>query len=256
MARSDRQEFILNLLKMNAHVDVDNLSSSLSVTTQTIRRDLTELCRRGLAIRIHGGARRLISTSAIAYEERRLAQMHAKQAIANIVAELVPDGASVILNIGTTTEQVAAALRYHKGLTVLTTSINIVHALKEARLEKLIIIGGEVRRSDGAVIGENAIQAISHYKADFAIIGASALDEDGSVFDFDINEVAVSRAILNNARTRILVADNSKFSFSAIHRICQLDQLDYVITNEMPPPRFSRAAAAAGTRILISSDAI
>lgn len=252
MPLNERQEVILDGLRRAGEVEVDALSKQLGVTTQTVRRDLSELCDQGLALRMHGGAKRAPSTTARAYEDRRLNNMSDKQSIAAAAAQLIPDGASVAINIGTTTEQVAEALRLHKDLMVLSNNMNIISILRGTRLKSLSVIGGEVRLSDGAVIGDDAVAAINQYKVDFAVIGTSSLDPDGSVLDFDPREVAVARAILANARQKILVADVSKFDVAAPYRICNIADLDYIILNALPPAEFSDAARKANTNLIIT----
>lgn len=249
---NERQEFILEKLKDIGNVQVDDLASSFEVTTQTIRRDLSELCDRGLAARIHGGAKRAISTSTVAYEQRRSIDTNAKNLIAQQAATLIGNDCSVALNIGTTTEQVASAIKYHKGLTVITNNINVVHSLRGSRIKSLITVGGEVRLSDGAIVGSEAVESFRNYRVDFAVIGASSLDEDGSVLDFDPREVAVARAILANARQRILVCDSSKFNVSATHRICHIGELDYVVTNAVLPCEFEETARHSNTKIILT----
>ncbi|MEM7544513.1 MAG: DeoR/GlpR family DNA-binding transcription regulator [Pseudomonadota bacterium] len=247
---NDRQKGIIEVLKQVGHVEVDSLASNLQVTTQTIRRDLAELCARGLATRTHGGARRRASSTSEGYEERRLKNASEKHAIASETAALIPNGSSVILNIGTTTEQVADALSLHEDLTVISNNTNIIHALRASRMKALVLIGGTVRPSDGAIVGHDAVEHISRYRADFAIIGTSSLDVDGSVLDFDEREVAVARAILRNARTRVLVADTTKFEVVAPVRICNVADLDFVVMDRPAPPSFAAAAAAGQTTII------
>ena len=254
MALNNRQETILKALRQNGEVEVDALASEWSVTTQTVRRDLNELCDAGLALRTHGGAKRMVASSAIAYEDRRLKHTAAKGSVAEAAAKIIPNGASLALNIGTTTELVAESLRLHDDLTVVSNNINIVHILRASRLKSLVLIGGDVRLSDGAVVGEDAVKAISNFKVDYAIIGASSLDADGSVLDFDQREVSVSRAILENARKRILVADVSKFDVPAPIRICNAKDLDYVILDAPPPPSFAASLRAQDTDLIITGD--
>lgn len=254
MPLNDRQENILNLLRQEGRVEVEDLSNRFTVTTQTVRRDLTELCERGLATRTHGGARNLVSASSFGYEERRLRQSGEKEGIAHRAAQLIPNGSSLLLNIGTTTEQVAAALATHEDLTVVTNNVNVIHILRGARLNSLVIAGGSVRQSDGAVVGAEAVEFINRYKTDFAIIGTSSMDEDGAILDFDEREVSVARAILKNARTKILVTDISKFDRAAPVRICDVADLDYVITDKRPPLSFIKAAEAGGTKLINLED--
>ena len=122
------------------------------------------------------------------------------------------------------------------------------------QLRELVLVGGAVRQSDGAIVGNQAVEFIGRYKADFAVIGASSMDSDGSILDFDDREVAVARAILRNARIKVLVTDISKFESDAPVRICDVSDLDYVITDAMPPDAFCAAAAAANTTIVVVDD--
>ncbi len=254
MPLNNRQEEILKSLYQVGAVEVEELAHQWSVTTQTVRRDLAEICDSGLALRTHGGAKRLNTKSVVAYADRRLKHTLAKRCIAEAVSNLIPNGASLTLNIGTTTEIVAEALRFHNDLTVISNNINIVQIMRASRLKNLVLIGGEVRLADGAVIGEDAIKSISNFKVDFAIIGASSIELDGSILDFDQREVAVSRAILENARSKILVADVSKFNVSAHVKICEAKDLDYIILNAPPPQSFETALQAHSTKLVIAEE--
>ena len=141
MAFNDRQEEILKSLYQFGVVEVEALSHQWSVTTQTVRRDLAELCGSGLALRTHGGAKRMNTKAVVAYADRRLKHTLAKRCIAEAVSNLIPNGASLTLNIGTTTEMVAEALRLHDDLTVISNNINIVQILRASRLKSLVLIG-------------------------------------------------------------------------------------------------------------------
>ncbi|MEO1613778.1 MAG: DeoR/GlpR family DNA-binding transcription regulator, partial [Pseudomonadota bacterium] len=178
-----------------------------------------------------------------------------KEAIAEAAAELIPDNCSLMLNIGTTTEQVARALFGRSGLVVISNNVNVINTLMGSRAKELILAGGAVRPSDGAIVGEAAVEFISRFKADFAIVGASALDDDGAVLDYDAREVSVARAILKNARTRILVADATKFERTAPVRICDVADVDYFVTDAAPPDEFQRCAASGDAQIIIAEGA-
>ncbi len=252
MELSHRQEQILERLRIDGRVEVEELSARFDVSSQTIRRDLGELCEFGLAARTHGGARKVASVANREYNERRLLNGPEKEALGALAAELIPDDCSVSLNIGTTTEQVARALSARSGLVIVSNNINIISQLMGSRMRELILVGGAVRTSDGAIVGEDAVEFISRYKVDFAVVGASALDADGAILDYDAREVSVARAILRNSRVRICVADSSKFDLSAPVRICEVGDLDYFVTDSTPPPAFIEAAENNNTKILIS----
>ncbi len=249
-----RHEAILGLLRKHEHVEADELAAGFDVSIQTIRSDLRDLSDAGMVHRTRGGARRVISASNRDYGVRRKLNADCKEKIGALAASLIPDNCSVTLNIGTTTEQVARALGDHRDLVVLSNNINIINTLMGTKPKELILVGGAVRQSDGAIVGEDAVEFISRFKVDFAVIGASAMDADGSVLDYDAREVSVARAILRNARTRVLVTDSSKFDRTAPVRICDISELDYVITNVAPPQSFIEAAAKAQTEILTLDD--
>lgn len=252
MRMDERQTAILNILKSERSVEVDALSERFGVTNQTIRQDLRDLDERGLVRRTHGGAQQLSHVAGRAYSDRRGFRGQEKRAIGALAASLIPNNCSVTLNIGTTTEQVARALSNHHDIMVLSNNINIVTMLSGSESKELVMVGGKVRQSDGAVVGEDAVAFINRYKVDFAVIGASSLDADGAVLDFDAQEVSVARAILKNARTRILVADATKFDVNAPVRICDVANVDYVIMDTAPPKEFMAAANAGQTKVLLA----
>lgn len=252
MQLTTRQSAILARLGPAGRVEVEALAESFGVTTQTIRRDLNILSDRGLVARVHGGARAANSIANVDYAARRTLASAAKEAIGARAAALIPDSCSIMLNIGTTTEQVARALSGHADLVVISNNVNIITSLLGAAARELILVGGAVRRSDGAIVGEAAVEFISRYKVDYAVIGASAIDLDGAVLDYDEREVSVARAILKNARKRILVSDAQKFERTAPVRICEIAEIDMFVTDRTPPAPFMEAAARGETQVLVA----
>lgn len=250
MTLPDRHARIMKAIDQRGSVEVDEMVMAFGVSAQTIRNDLRQLDSMGLVLRTHGGARKRTSVGNRDYAERRRLNTDAKRTIAARAAALVPDGASVALNIGTTTEHVADALFNHKDLLILSNNINIISRFTESLCRELILVGGAVRKSDGAIVGEDAVSFISSYKVDYAIIGASSIDADGAILDFDAREVAVARALIANSRKRILVCDASKFQVTAPIRICTLSDLDFVVTDRPTPPKFKAAADSADTILL------
>ncbi|MEM9279574.1 MAG: DeoR family transcriptional regulator, partial [Pseudomonadota bacterium] len=178
-----------------------------------------------------------------------------KRRIGEMVASMIPDNASLILNIGTTTEQVALALRNHKGLMVITNNLNVAHILSDAPDVELFVAGGLVRKSDGGIVGAAAVDMIRQFKVDYAIIGSSAIDEDGSLLDFDYREVRVTHAIIEQARTTILVADGSKFERRAPVEIGRLEQLDVFVTDEVPDDAIVSRCSDAEVELVVAAEA-
>jgi DeoR family glycerol-3-phosphate regulon repressor len=234
---SPRQTDIVALAKSEGRVSVEGLADRFGVTPQTIRKDLNDLCERGVLQRYHGGAILASGTANLGYEARRKLATEEKRRIGLKAASLIPDSSSLLINIGTTTEQVAAALRSKHGLLVITNNMNVANILQGYEQIEIIVAGGVVRHLDGGVVGEAAVDFIRQFKVDYAVIGTSAIDEDGTLLDFDYREVKVAQAIMNCARRSILVADRMKFDRTAPVRIGHISQLDYFVTDAQPPQR-------------------
>ena len=246
---TDRQKKILAIAREVGKVDVDNLSSLFSVSPQTIRKDLNKLCDRQLLRRIHGGAIIGSGVENVSYEARRLLAPDAKKAIGIRTAQLIPNNCSLLLNIGTTTEQVAHAITSHLGLMVISNNINAIDILKKSTGIELIVSGGLVRRSDGGIIGDAAVDFMNQFKADYAVIGVSAIDEDGSLLDYDFQEVRVAKAIIANARHVILVADEMKFSRTATVRLGNISQINTLVTDVSLPGKLDTICKEHGVQV-------
>ena len=238
-ALSPRQGDILALARAQGRVGVDELAGRFGVTPQTIRKDLNELCDQRLLSRVHGGAVISSGVENVGYDARRFIAAEEKRAIGEAAARQIPDNSSLFINIGTTTEEVARALQDHQGLLVITNNLNVANLLYRNPRIEVIVAGGPVRRSDGGVIGSAAVDFIRQFKVDHAVIGTSAIDSDGVLLDYDYREVRVSRAIMENARKVVLVADRLKFERSAPIRIGHISQVGVFVTDWLSSPRIA-----------------
>ena len=226
-----RCQEILAIARAQGRVAVDELATQFDVTPQTIRKDLKDLVDHRLLARVHGGAVITSGVENVAYEARRLIAQAEKQAIGAAAARLIPNNSSLFINIGTTTEEVARALLGHEDLLVVTNNINVATLMYRHQHIEVIIAGGPVRRADGGIIGGSAVDFINQFKLDYAVIGASAIDETGALLDFDYREVRASQAIIANARHVILVCDSSKFERTAPIRIAHISQVNTFVTD-------------------------
>lgn len=250
MQLSTRQMEIMALAREEGRVLVDELAARFSVTPQTIRKDLNDLCDERALTRIHGGAVFPSGNENVKYEARRSMAAAEKQAIGRAAAALIPDNSSLFINIGTTTEAVGDALTEHRELMVITNNINVANRLRVFPSIEVVIAGGVVRGTDGGIVGEAAVDFIRQFKVDFAVIGASAIDEDGALLDFDFREVKVAQAIIANARHVILVSDASKFERTAPVRIGHLSQVHTFITDHCPLPGLRTVCADNDVRLI------
>src|SRR5688572_17270838 len=159
-----RQADIIALARDSRRLDVEVLASHFSVTPQTIRKDLNELCDQGVLQRYHGGAMLPSGVVNMAYESRRQLATDAKRRIGLKAAQLIPNDCSLLINIGTTTEQVAMALRQHRGLMAITNNLNVVNILRGYPEIEVIVAGGVLRHADAAIVGEPAVDFLRQFK--------------------------------------------------------------------------------------------
>jgi len=238
-----RQKEIWKIAKSEGLVQVDRLAERLNVTAQTIRRDLNQLTHANLLQRIHGGAITCDSVVNLGYGARKLLAAEGKARIAEKVAELIPNDCSMFINIGTTTEQVAAELtHHHEGLMVVTNNLNVLNIVVQSDQIEAFIAGGQIRRQDGGIVGDATADFVSQFRVDYAVIGASSIEDDGIVTDFDWREVRVAQTMIRHARTVILVADSNKFKRKAPIFLCELNQIDHFITDTLVPKKFMQPA--------------
>ena len=203
-----------------------------------------------LLARFHGGVRLPSSTTEnIAYRQRQQLNAAApSSASRKAVAKAVPQGCSLIINIGTTTEAIARELLHHQGLRVITNNLNVAAILSDNPDCEVIVAGGVVRSRDRGIVGEVTVDFIRQFKVDIGLIGISGIEADGTLRDFDYREVKVARAIIEHSREVWLAADHSKFNRPAMVELARLDQIDTLFTDEPPPAPFPALLAEAGVQ--------
>ncbi|MFZ5813081.1 MAG: DeoR/GlpR family DNA-binding transcription regulator [Thermodesulfobacteriota bacterium] len=247
-----RQERILAAVREKGFATIEALARAFHVTPQTIRRDINMLSREGLVHRYHGGAGLESSTENLAYSDRKILCRQEKRRIAAMVAKHIPDHASLFINIGTTTEEVARALRHHQRLRVITNNLNVAGIMAGYDTVEVIIAGGLIRHRDCGIIGEATIDFIQQFKVDFGIIGISGIDLDGTLLDFDFREVRAARAIIDNSRKTFLVADHTKFGRNAMVRLADITEIDALFTDALPPMTLREKLEAADVEYYVA----
>ncbi|WP_420797654.1 DeoR/GlpR family transcriptional regulator [Candidatus Sororendozoicomonas aggregata] len=236
LPQTRRHERIVALIKQRGFLTTEELVTIFQVTPQTIRRDLNELDRQGLLSRHHGGAGESISSTVnTTYSERQRTRNSEKIRIARSLACRIPDEASLFISIGTSTEAVARSLLDHNRLKIITNNLHVASILVQRDDYSVIMAGGEVRNRDGGIIGEATRDFIDQFRVDYAIIGISGIDLDGSLLDYDYQEVRVAQAMIANARHRFLAADHSKVGRNAMIRLGHVQDIDALFTDSPPP---------------------
>lgn len=243
MTSQQRQSKILELINEKGFISIDELVVLFNVTPQTIRRDLNQMADENKVRRHHGGAERESTTENETYQSRKINHLSAKQRMAKHVAQMVPNGASIFINIGTSTEMVARALLQHQGLRIVTNNIHVASILSANQDFQVIIAAGEVRHRDGGIVGEATCDFIGQFKMDFGIIGISGISSDGALLEYDFREVRVAQAIIENSTTVILTADHSKFGRGAMVKQANITQIDHLVTDRPVPESIANIAA-------------
>ncbi len=249
-----RHEHIERLVKERGFVTIAALSEQLTVTVQTVRRDLAELSDAGRITRFHGGAGLPSSIQNIEYSDRKVLNSREKEHIARLVAQHIPPNSSLFINIGTTTEAVARALLHHEGLRFITNNLNVASLLANNSALKVIVTGGEIRNRDGGIIGQSACDMIGQFSVDFGIIGISGIDADGTLLDYDYDEVRAAQAIMRNARKVFLVADHTKFARRPMVRLGSVTQVSALFTDMPPPPGIRELLSSTGVALHVATN--
>lgn len=252
MELNARQKMLVEYVRTSGYLTVEKLAEHFGVTTQTVRRDIALLSEAGLVKRYHGGVAWASSVENIAYAQRQVLNAEGKKFIAEKVAEQIPDGRSLFINLGTTTEAVARALLNHRDLTVVTNNLNVASILSTNPNCRVIIAGGMVRHRDRGIVGEVTVDFIRQFRVDIGIIGVSAIELDGSLRDFDYREVCVAQAIIQHSREVWMVTDSSKIGREAIVRIGGLEDLDALFIDAPLPAVLATKAKEANVRVYVS----
>ena len=253
LSTDDRQRAILARVGAFGFQSIAALAALHGVTTQTIRRDVNALCDRGLCRRRHGGIDVLPAAQNIAYGQRLSLENEAKSRIARCVADAVADGASLFFGIGTTPEQCALALADRPRLRVMTNNINVALALRRNPACELTIAGGRLRNLDFDVIAGEAHGFFARFSVDIGIYGVGGVADDGSLLDFDDDEVLMRRQLAAHCRQRFLVLDHSKFGRGATVRGGHISEATHVFTDQPVPAPIDAMLKNAGVALIIAS---
>lgn len=248
MLPHQRHETILRTLRAEGPAAVRTLAERLGVSQATVRRDLEQLEQEGRLTRVYGGA---VPT---ADHDEPFAQVagvrvEAKDAIAARCAEMVKDGDSVLLDIGTTAHRLARLL-HGRSLTVITSNLAVYEELADDPEIQMVVLGGIVRRSYRSLVGFLTEDALRQVHADRLFLGTSGVRSDGQVMDTTMVEVPVKRAMIAASEQVVLIADADKFPGTGIARVCGPEDLHAVVTNATADPATCAALRDAGVEVV------
>lgn len=231
----ERQSRIAQLVAVRGSVRIGELAKAFSVTEPTIRKDLSSLQERGLLKRTHGGALAIHPNAHRELAGRQASHKASKAAIAEACVGLLRDGDSVFLDSGTTVEAFARKLGGHGTgirLSVLTNSLGVANALAEVPTIDCVLLGGQLRRVDGSVVGDLALENLERFTFSTAFLGVSGFSELG-VSVGSLAEAALKAAVIERARRVVLPVDHHKVGATDFARVCKLDEVDVVVMDEV-----------------------
>ncbi|WP_157670385.1 DeoR/GlpR family DNA-binding transcription regulator [Chitinibacter sp. GC72] len=254
MILNQRQQELLEWVQRAGHVSVDDMAQHFGVAPQTIRRDINQLADERKLHRVHGGASAHSSVENVEYSTRKDMRSDEKERIAKLVAEHIPNHASVFMNLGTTSEAVARALHNHIGLRVITNNPHIAMTMCHYRDSEVVLAGGVMRPKDYGICGEATIEFIRQFRVDYAVLGVACIEMDGTLRDFEMRETRTSEAIIAQARNVFLVADHSKFGRPSLVQMGHLRQVTALFTDSAVPEALLPVLQEAGTELYIASE--
>jgi len=257
MLPTQRRQAILAQVRQESAVSADDLAREFGVSVETIRRDLRRLGEKGLLDRVYGGATRPAGRSREgSFAARSVRRMAAKRGIAQLAASLVEPGETLVIDIGTTALEVARALPVSFEGRVLTNSVPVAMELSGRREVEILLCGGQVRHGDGACSGAHAEAFFAEFYADRAFLGSGGVHPEAGLTDYYPAEVVVRRTIIAHTAACYVLADSSKLGAIAVHRVCQLDRVTAVLTDDEAgegEPGAHEALASVGVTVLRAS---
>jgi DeoR family transcriptional regulator, glycerol-3-phosphate regulon repressor len=251
MLAEQRHQYILSELDKHGAVAVADIVRALAVSRETVRRDLNALAVRGLVSTTHGGALS-VDRHEPHVDVREGANAAAKQRIGARAAAFVPDGASLVIDSGSTTLALARALQDRQRLTVYTNDWRIAMALGRRNGNRVTVLGGELADLEDASFGLDTVQQLSQYHADFAFVGAGGITEDAYLTDYSRLAAEVRGRMIGAAACAIVVADASKFGAVTPVRIRGFEAVRYLVTESAPDKALRRALASRGPELVVA----
>lgn len=254
MYAAERHEVIAGLVRQRGRVSVTDVAGEFGVTTETVRRDLAQLERVGVLRRVHGGAVPVTALTVVepGVAERDATQAEAKDRIAQAALALLPgSGGSILLDAGTTTGRLAAILPLDRRLVVVTNSVPIAARVSGAGALRLHLLGGRVRGTTQAAVGDETVRALRDLRVDTAFVGTNALTERGLTTPHH-EEAAVKRAMVAAGRQVVVLADSSKIGAEHLIRFAELDDLDVLVTDDAVDDADVTALEAGGVEVVVA----
>ena len=248
----ERRQEIVDSVRQEGRVSVDELSSLYQVSTVTIRNDLNYLDKKGLLVRSRGGA---VNNSKLIKEltinEKQTQNHPVKQAIGKLAADFIDNGDRIILDSGSTTEEITHHLHHYKDLTVMTNGLNILSRLSHIQDINLMMTGGTLRYTSQSFYGRQAEDSLKNYRFDRLFLAVDGFDIAAGLTTHFEQEASLNRYMCDISKQVIAVTDSSKFNRCGFHVICTFDQIDILITDNGIPEDYRQMLEKKGVEVIL-----
>ncbi len=253
MKPQERRDEIVRLAAAAGEVTVEDLARQLAASRETIRRDLMLLADQGVLLKFHGGARLPRPDVEGSFQARMAMNVGAKRQIARTAAKLFEPGDTLFIDTGSTTLWLAEELGHLKGLTIITNAPALARAACNSEGgNRVYLLGGDFKSDNEETVGPLAIEQIRRFRPRYAVLTIGALDTEGGVMDYDIDEAQIAQAMIGQADSVILLADSSKFGKRALFQVCATAVADILVTEATPEPALRDHIAQSEVELLVS----
>jgi DeoR/GlpR family transcriptional regulator of sugar metabolism len=248
-------DYVLN----KGEITIPDICQMFGVSEMTARRDLNELDRQGFLRRVHGGA---VENLARSYEPPFQTRASKNQATKSVIglraSDLIHDGDSIAIDVGTTTLEIAKNLKGKRNLTIITNGLQaanmIVDNLSLETDVRLILTGGIVRQRELSMIGDIPERVFQEFHVDKAFIGIAGISLEDGLTEYNIEDARNKKMLFRSAREKIVVADGSKFGLTTFASVAPLSQVDRIVTNQTAPADIVEKIREIGVEVIISDE--
>lgn len=220
-------------------VTLEELANHFNISINTVRRDLDELLERGNIVKVYGGV--CVSHQAnnlVSLPIRNQLNLDEKAHIGKLASSLIPDGATIFLDSGSTTVHIIPHLEERKGLSLITHSLPAMTKAAVYSNLNLIFLGGVYNQSTASMFGLSVIDELRKFSVNIAIMAATGISLKNGLSNNTYMEAEIKRHVVENCSKVILLADHSKFDHEAMLSFCGLDKLSAVITDRAPSEKY------------------
>lgn len=254
MLKEHRIKEIENYVINNNSVSIDKLCSMFDVSKNTIRRDISELEKKGTIKKVYGGITLNNSMTTIPFQEREIKNKVAKQLIAREASKLVDDGDIIFIDSGTTTMHMIPYLANRKNLTIITNNVNVLVKSFPYMNLNVLATGGSLYRRTNSLIGIEAVDFLRNYNASKCFMASTGVSMEKGVTNSSPLEFEIKRSIIKQSNKVILLVDHSKFEKVSLMTYCKLSDVDIFITDKSVDKKYENYFSENDVKLIIPDD--